>query len=274
MQYKEKNKNISFQSIVSDQTFFDMLGLEIIRDNNRGTDGWYLSEQAIRELEIGEDAETFPFYDQQTPIAGILKDFHLYNITRKQDPIIYQIKKLEAIFPWNLIVEVQGDPFVAYNEIKEVYEKLSGLEFTGKYFDQQIQESFEAQKRTSKIVSIFAIIAIVISLLGLVAMSTYFILQRSREIAVRKVFGSSSLQILKRLVFTFLNYVLIAFVIATPIIWYAMNKWLSDYDYRIELTPLIFIAAGLFCLLISFVAVVVQSYYAANGNPVKRLKAE
>lgn len=274
MQYKEKNKNISFQSIVSDQTFFDMLGLEIIRDNNRGTDGCYLSEQAIRELEIGEDAETFPFYDQQIPIAGILKDFHLYNITRKQDPIIYQIKKLEAIFPWNLIVEVQGDPFVAYNEIKEVYEKLSGLEFTGKYFDQQIQESFEAQKRTSKIVSIFAIIAIVISLLGLVAMSTYFILQRSREIAVRKVFGSSSLQILKRLVFTFLNYVLIAFVIATPIIWYAMNKWLSDYDYRIELSPLIFIAAGLFCLLISFAAVVVQSYYAANGNPVKRLKAE
>lgn len=274
MQYKEKNKNISFQSIVSDQTFFDMLGLEIIRDNNRGMEGRYLSEQAIRELEISENSETFPFYDQQIPLSGILKDFHLYNITRKQDPIIYQIKKLEEIYPWNLIVEVQGDPFVAYNDIKAVYERFSGLEFNGQYMDEQIQSSFEAQQRTSKITSIFAIIAIVISLLGLIAMSTYFILQRSREIAVRKVFGSTSTQILRRLVFTFLNYVLIAFVISVPVIWYAMTKWLSDYDYRIELSPLIFIAAGLFCLLISFAAVFLQSYHAANGNPVKRLKAE
>ncbi|MDD4514293.1 ABC transporter permease [Massilibacteroides sp.] len=275
MQYKEKNKNISFQSIVSDQTFFDMLGLQIIRDNHyTGTGGFYLSEQALRELEISEDAETFTFYDNKPSIAGILKDFQLYNITYRVAPILYRINKLEDFYPWDLIVEVQGDPFVANKDIKAVYEKFTGLEFNGEYFDEQIQKSFEAQQRTSKIVMLFAIIAIIISLLGLVAMSTYFILQRSREIAVRKVFGSSSMQILKRLVLTFLNYVLIAFVIASPIIWYAMNKWLSDYDYRIELSPLIFIGAGLFCLLISFVAVVVQSYYAANGNPVKRLKAE
>lgn len=275
MKYDEKNKNISFQSIVSDQTFFDMLGLEIIRENHySGTDGRYLSEQAIRELEISEDSETFPFYDQKIPICGIIKDFQMYNITRKKDPILYQIRKIEDMGIWNIIVEVQGDPFVAYRDVKAVYEKFSGLEFDGEYFDTQIQQSFEAQERTSTIVSIFAVIAIVISLLGLVAMSTYFIMQRSREIAVRKVFGSTSTQVFYRLVINFLNYVLIAFVLAVPIIWYAMTKWLSDYTYRIELSPLIYIAAGLFCLVISFAAVFTQSYYAANGNPVKRLKAE
>lgn len=274
MEYKEKNKSISFQTIVSDQTFFDMLGLEIIRDNNRGMDACYLTEQAIRELEISEDSETFRYYDDQRPIRGILKDFQLYNITNGQSPIIYQIKKIEDFYPWDLIVEVQGDPFVAYREIKAVYEKFSGLEFDGEYFDTQIQQSFEAQERTSKIVSIFAVIAIVISLLGLIAMSTYFIMQRSREIAVRKVFGSTNVQVLLRLVFNFLNYVLIAFVLSVPVIWYAMTKWLSDYTYRIELSPLIYVAAGLFCLVISFAAVFVQSYYAANENPVKRLKAE
>ena len=71
---------------------------------------------------------------------------------------------------------------------------------------------------------------------------------------------------------TFLNYVFFAFILAVPIIWYAMSKWLSGYSYRIELSPLIFIAAGLFCLLISFAAVFVQSYQAANANPVKSVK--
>jgi putative ABC transport system permease protein len=275
MKYQEKNKNISFQSIVSDQTFFDMLGLEIIRDNHyTGTDGFYLSEQALRELEIGEEASDFRFYDNRVPIAGIIRDFQLYNITYGKSPILYRIKKDADFSPWNIVVEVQGDPFVAYREVKKAYERFTGLEFEGEYFDEQIQDSFEAQERISKIVSFFAIIAMVISLLGLVAMSTYFILQRSREIAVRKVFGSSSGQILVRLVLTFLNYVLIAFVLAIPIIWYVMNKWLSDYDYRIDLSPWIYIAAGLFCLIISFVAVIIQSYYASNGNPIKRLKTE
>lgn len=275
MRYDEKNKNISFQSIVSDQTFFDMLGLKILRDNHyAGTDGYYLNEQALRELEIEEDAETFMFYGNKLPINGIIKDFQLRNIQYRKAPVLYRILKQEDLYPWNLIVEVQGDPFVAYREIKAVYERMTELEFDGEYFDRQIQNSFEAQQRTTKIVSLFAVIAIVISLLGLVAMSTYFILQRSREIAVRKVFGSSSAQVLRNLIFTFLNYVLIAFVLAVPIIWYGMSKWLSEYEYRIGLSPLIFIAAALFCLLISFTAVFLQSYYASNANPVKRLKSE
>ena len=119
---------------------------------------------------------------------------------------------------------------------------------------------------------IFACIAILISLLGLLAMSTYFILQRSQEVAIRKVFGSDNQGILVRLVGTFLTYVGIAFVIATPLSWYFMKQWLADYSYRIALSPLIFIVAGLFCLLISFLAVFFQSWKAANANPVESVK--
>lgn len=275
VRYDNLNKNISFQIIVSDQTFFDMLNLQVIKDNNySGTDGYYLTEQAARELELDADAKEFSFHGGMIPIRGIIKDFKLYNITQQAEAILYRIMKVEEMNFWNLIVEVQGDPFKAYNEIKDAYERFTELEFKGEYFDQQIQKSFESQARISKIVSIFTVIAIVISTLGLIAMSAYFILQRSREIAVRKVFGSTNTQMLRRLVFKFLNYVFIAFVIAVPIIWYLMTKWLSDYSYRIELSPLIFIAAGVFCLLISFIAVFIQSYYAANSNPIKRIKAE
>lgn len=153
-----------------------------------------------------------------------------------------------------------------------VFEKLTGLEFTGRFIDEQIELSFADQERTLKIVSIFALIAILISLLGLLAMSTYFIQQRSSEIAVRKVFGSTNVQVLVRLVKAFLTYVGIAFIISVPVIWYFMNGWLSEYSYRIVLSPWIYAASGLFCLLVSFVTVFLQSYLAAISNPVESIK--
>lgn len=103
------------------------------------------------------------------------------------------------MYPWSIIIEIDGNPYTAYEQIRKAYEQTSGLNFEGKFIDQQIQESFEAQQRMAKIVSIFAGIAILISLLGLLAMSTYFIQQRSQEVAVRKVFGSDNKSILLRL---------------------------------------------------------------------------
>lgn len=116
--------------------------------------------------------------------------------------------------------------------------------------------------------------SLLISILGLLAMSTYFIQQRLREVALRKVFGSTILQILERLTLTFIRYVLIAFVLAIPIIWYTMNDWLAGYSYRISLHPLIFMVAGGICLTISFFTVFWQSYHAATINPVENIKTE
>ena len=120
---------------------------------------------------------------------------------------------------------------------------------------------------------VFACVAVLISFLGLLAMSTYFIRQRAQEVAIRKVFGSESREILRRLIGTFLSYVGIAFVIAVPISYYFMSGWLADYAYRITLGPLIFLAGGVFCLLISFLTVFYQSWRAANANPVESLKS-
>jgi putative ABC transport system permease protein len=173
-----------------------------------------------------------------------------------------------------MLVEVQGDAAAAYGEVQAVYERIVRREFGGQFIDRQVAENFAAQQRLSKIVTIFCGVAILISFLGLLAMSTYFIRQRSREIAVRKVFGSGNSEVLRRLVFSFLSYVGYAFVLATPVVWYVMRQWLADYSYHITLSPFIFIAAGLFCLLISFVTVFWQSYLAANSNPVHSLKAE
>lgn len=270
-----QGKNVSFQILTGDQNYFDMLGFEILRNNNlAGGKGAFINQTTLRELEVDEDIPSFLLDGWNNPIqvAGILKDFQLSTITAKIPPLLVYVDKTENIYPWNILVEVQGDPFQARKEVEKVFEKITRLDFDGKFINQQVEEAYAEQQRTSKIISIFAGIAILISLLGLIAMSTYFIQQRSSEIAIRKVFGSSNKEILLKLVMTFLNYVFFAFVLAVPIIWYTMNKWLSGYSYRIELSPLIFIAAGLFCLLISFAAVFVQSYQAANANPVKSVK--
>ena len=104
-------------------------------------------------------------------------------------------------------------------------------------------------------------------------MSTYFIQQRSKEIAIRKVFGSTSNRIRRDLIRTFLLYVAVAFVISVPVIWYIISEWISRYSYRIVWWPWI-IVAGILVLLISFCAVAIQSYMASNENPVKNIKQE
>lgn len=267
-------KQVSFQVFKADTAFLSILGIEIIRDNHlAGPKKVYLNQQAMREMELPEDSPSIKVWGQEIPIAGIVKDFQLSNIMYQKKPVRLLIKNdIKEWTPYNVLLEVEGDPVESYKDIQEIYERIGHVGFEGKYIDTQIQESFAAQERTSRIVSIFAFVAILISLLGLLAMSTYFIQQRSSEVAVRKVFGSTNSQILYRLIRTFLVYVLIAFVIATPIIWRFMQQWLSDYSYRIELSPLIFIAAGLFCLFVSFVTIFIQSYQAANLNPVESIK--
>lgn len=269
-----KGKDISFQTLVCDQEFFDMMGFQKLRDNHLTGSGWYLNETALEEMELPEDTPsiTLDKGGYVLPVAGILKDFQLSNITTGKLPVRLRIEESSKLYPWVIMVEAEGDPFIARKEVKDVYERLTHLEYTGQFVDQQIEESFASQIRTSKIVTIFACIAVLISLLGLLAMSTYFLQQRMLEIAVRKVFGSTNREMLKKLVGSFLSYVGIAFVIAVPIIFYFMNKWLQDYSYRISLNPLIFIAAGLFCLVISFATVLLQSWRAANMNPVTNIR--
>lgn len=273
MRYEDRN--ISFQTLMGDSTYFSLFGFEIIQDNQSASPhAEYLNEQAYRELMISDDTPSYKFYERDTPIAGKLKDFRMGNVLADLPPTRVLIRHGKELWLWDILVEVKGDPMVAFEQVKEVYERMTGLEMPGEYMEDQVEGSFASQRRTAKIVMIFCVIAILISLLGLLAMSTYFIQQRAREISVRKVFGSSEGEILKRLVFTFLNYVIIAFFIATPLIWYIMRRWLSDYAYRITLSPLIFIGAGLFCFLISFLTVYYQSYKAANANPVDSVKAE
>ncbi|MDE5846632.1 MAG: ABC transporter permease, partial [Muribaculaceae bacterium] len=148
----------------------------------------------------------------------------------------------------------------------------SDYAFEQPFMHQEIEKDFDAQRRLSVILTVFALIAIMISMLGLMAMSTYYVRQRSMDIAVHKVMGGTSGDVLTRLVRTFMTYVLIAAAISIPIIYYVMNDWLSQFSYRIPLYWWIYASAALLAIAICFVSVVSQCRKAANTNPIESLK--
>ena len=265
--------NIHFYQYPMDKTCFEMLGLNIKHDNHLANPEWYLNEEAMRQMNLPMDAPTFTL-DGQAPqsIAGVISDFCLGNITDGTKPVMLRFMKPDDT-AYMVVAEVQGDLYDTVKEIEAAYTDVTGgMELMGSFLDQNLQGSFQSQIRLAKIVGVFTFVAVLISLLGLLAMSTYFIQQRSLEVAVRKVFGSDNRQILTQLVKTFLMYVVFAFFLAVPVAYYFMSDWLADYSYRITLNPFIFIGAGLFCLIISFLTVFYQSWKAANANPIESFR--
>ena len=272
------NRTLSFQVLQGDADYMRTLGIKLLRDYHLDDqEAAYVNKQTLAELGLPMDARSFRVNNGVEHIRGVIDDIKIRTVTSDQHPLLIYISK-EMKYPWNILVRVRGDESEAYERIKDVYRNVTDMDLTTiadtSYLDQLISQEYVQEKRISTIVTLFATIAVIISLLGLVAMSTYFIEQRRKEIAIRKVFGSTSRQIYVRLVRTFLSYVGVAFVIAVPLIHHFMTQWLSNYNYRIDLSLWIYAVAGAACLLVSFAAVMVQSHHAANTNPAESIKME
>ncbi len=137
-----------------------------------------------------------------------------------------------------------------------------------------MQRNYKKEIRTAKLLNIMSALAIILSMLGLFALSMQIIEQKTKEIGIRKINGATITEILTLLNKGFIKWVLIAFVIAAPIAYYAMNKWLENFAYKTTLSWWIFAIAGVSALLIALLTVSWQSYKAASRNPVEALRYE
>ena len=142
------------------------------------------------------------------------------------------------------------------------------------FFDEKIASLYKEEKNTSNLIQLFAIIAILIGSLGLYGMISYVIRSKTKEIGIRKVNGAKVSEILIMLNKDFVKWVAIAFVIATPVAYYAMNNWLENFAYRTALIWWIFALAGIIALLIALITVSWQTFIAARRNPVEVLRYE
>ena len=146
--------------------------------------------------------------------------------------------------------------------------------FEYRFLDEEFAKLYAAELRTGKVFSIFSGLAILLACIGLFGLSAYSIKQRVKEIGVRKVLGAPVLNIALLLSGNFLKLVFIAFIIASPLAWWTMNKWLQDFEYRISITWWMFAVAGMAALLIALITVSFQAIKAAVANPVKSLRTE
>ena len=268
---------VSFQQIQGDDKYFDILGLKVKQDNHQ-PNKWWLNEYAFKQIGIEETATEYQTAKNGTrQIGGIYYDFKIRPIEADQSAaMIYNRgENPDDDYPWMLIVKTTGDQAAARKQVeaacKEVFpDRL----FEAQYIEEMIEDGFADESRVLNIVLIFTLLSILVSALGLFAMSSYYMQQEIRSVSVKKVFGADYSGVLKELVLSFMKMVGIAFVIGVPIAWLIMNHWLSGYGHRIGLHWWIFVLAGLVVALIAAASVLYQSIKTARTNPAEALKKE
>lgn len=273
--FNYKDKAVSFQTFKIDTFFFKMMDIHVTpTDAAKSGGGIFLNRTAVKELELGDLPVEFKFYNRNLPVLGITDDFHFRSLTQKVGPAI--IFPLQDDWPWSILIKINSrNPGETFDRIKTIYSNfIDGLPFESGFMDTTINQWYEQYERTARLIAWFATVSIILAMMGILAMATYYIQQRVKEIGVRRVNGASIPEVLKMLISNFMVWVLVAFIIACPVAWYAMNNWLQNFPYRIGINPLIFVAVGLLVALGALLMVGWQSFKAATENPVHSLKSE
>ena len=267
---------VSFQQIQGDDKYFQILGLKEKQDNHQRA--WWLNEYAFKLIGIDEsETEYVTSMDGSLPIGGVYYDFKVRPLESAQSAaMVYNWKESpDDNYPWVLVVKTNGDQNAARKKVEAVVEEVfPGRAFVGAYIEEMIEDGFKDESRVLNIVLIFTLLSILVSALGLFAMSSYYMQQEIRSVSVKKVFGAEYSGVLKDLVLAFMKMMGIAFVIGVPIAWFIMNRWLSGYGHRISLHWWIFVLAGLVVALIAIISVLYQSVKTARTNPAEALKKE
>jgi putative ABC transport system permease protein len=210
---------------------------------------------------------------QKYTIRGILKDTNTKSLHRVVDPQVFI--KLNQLLEYHVMLIKASDPQLAIHSIQTLWTKLNPEHpFEYHFLDQVYENLYKVESTANQVVTIGMVIAIFLAFMGLFAIAHYTSLRRIKEVGVRKVNGAKTGEIVALLNRDFLVWVIVAFVVATPVSWYVMMKWLDNFAFKTDLNWWIFSLAGLLSLGIALITVSWQSWKAATRNPVKSLRYE
>jgi putative ABC transport system permease protein len=206
-------------------------------------------------------------------VVGVVPDFHYTNLYSQEKPLVIAPRKL---FDYCFIVSI--DPRQrekAIKTIQETWQKINPeFPLQYEYISDSYQKVYTVAYSQTKVLSLFALISIIISSLGIFALATFSMQRRTKEIGIRKVNGARIIEIMTMLNRDFIKWVAIAFIIACPIAWYALHKWLQNFAYKTAIDWWVFAAAGAAAMAIALFTVSLQSYKVATRNPVEALRNE
>lgn len=278
--YKEKSVRSHWQLV--DYDYLQTFGLQLLegRDFSReyGADSLavIVNEQMAKQLgektAVGAWLPVSP--EQKMLVIGVVKDFHFKSLHREIAPLTMTISRdwgLQYIF-----VRVQpGSLESSMSMVQKAWKEVDPKSIhTASFLDENTDRQYRGETKLSQIFMSGAVLTILISCMGLFAIVLMVIVQRTREIGIRKVLGAGVSNIVLLISKDFIKLVVIGIVIATPLAWFGMNTWLQDFAYRIQIQWWVFVLAGLAAVLIAFITLSFQSVKAALKNPVKSLRTE
>jgi putative ABC transport system permease protein len=288
----QDNETVTGRCAIVDDHFVQTLGMELTLGRSFSKDfndslSIVLNERAVRDLGLGTDPVgqklVMPgsFFDPQEgavqfTVVGVLRDFHFQSLHENIVPLFLVHNRVAQGTSNSLAIRVQPSHLQLFIKDAESRWKsfLPDQPFHFSFLDNDLAALYASELQAQRIFGLFALLAVFIACIGLLGLATHTAQQRVKEIGIRKVLGASVASVVGLLSRDFLKLVLIAILIASPIAYYFMQRWLSDFAYRIDIQWWMFAAAGAAALLIAFLTVGFQSVRAALANPVESLRSE
>ncbi len=277
---------VDAQNIATDEHVLNTIGVKLVsgRDFRLYDSGKVLINETLARR-LGLNAETAPgtkLYTQYLPnpatyveVAGVMKDFNYNSLHGEVRPFMFVYAPANGDVT-NVIASLSNNNYkLLLGKIEVIWHKLlPAAPFEYAFLDDEVQKQYETEIIMSHIINLFALMAILISCLGLFGLATFSAEQRVKEIGIRKVLGASISGLVALLTRDFLKLVALAILIATPVAWWAMSRWLEAFTYRISISWWMFALTGLLVILIALITVSFQTIKAALASPVKSLKME
>jgi putative ABC transport system permease protein len=277
---------IDAQNINTDEFFAKANGIKVISGRDfRDHDSTRVLINETLAKRLGLNPQTAPgkrLYTKYEPnpetfveVAGVMKDFNYNSLHSEVKPFMLVYDKSINDFNTMVVATDSKNYKALLTKIEAVWRKdIADAPFEYSFLDTEVQKQYENEVMLSRIINTFTLAAIVISCLGLFGLAAFSAEQRSKEIGIRKVLGASVTGIVQLLSTDFLKLVVIAFVLATPLAWWGMNKWLQAFEYRVPISWWMFALAGILAAIVALFTVSFQAIKAALMNPVKSLKTE
>ena len=276
----------SFYTLIVDPDYAKVLGLKFAAGRDFSwqmpsdwSESFVLNETAAKmmgwtpETAIGQTIKTS--YHPTGHVIGVVKDFNFKSLQQKIEPVVMLMDSSVNYYNTIAVKISSRDIPGTVSYVRSTWRQFSpDLLFDFRFLDQSFEELYQSEQRLGEIFGSFSILSILIACLGLFGLASYAVQERTKEMGIRKVVGASVIQIVKLVLGDFLKFVVIANVIAWPLAYYAMQRWLQNFAYRIDVGIWIFVVSGLVALVISLATVSWQAIKAATANPVEALRYE
>jgi ABC-type antimicrobial peptide transport system permease subunit len=278
---KDPNSDVQFTQSAVGYDFTKTMHLQLAQGRDFSKDfatdsvGYLINESALKVIGYKDPlGKPLTFWQKPGTIIGVLKDFHFNSL---HEPIRPLVLRLGENIEWGqaLVKTQPGKTKEALASLEKVCKELNPkFPFTYKFSDEEYGKLYKSEQVVNQLANYFAFLGIFISCLGLLGLVIFTAEQRTKELGIRKVLGASPVTLFALLSKEFLLLVLLAMVIASPLAWIAMNNWLQDYAYKVNISWWMFVVAGLSAILIALITVSFQAIKAAVANPVKSLRTE